>query len=155
MTALDETVTVRPRKTRKVAIGAAVFVVIVFTAIAFALRGKTESGKSVFRVEDQIAMVVLGLLGAAGILMFIRPTLVADRNGLRFRNLLGWIDLPWEVVEAVRFDYGSPWVSLDLRDDDVIAVMAVQAADKEYAVSAVRSLRALLAASRDREPRSL
>lgn len=141
--------TVRPRKARKVAWCAAVILVLVFTGIALSLHGKTDSGDSMFRPEDQIAMIILGLLGAAGILMFTRPTLVADRNGLHFRNLLGWIDLPWQVVAAVRFDRGSPWVSLDLQDDDVIGVMAVQAADKEYAVTAVRTMRALLAASRE------
>jgi len=51
---------------------------------------------------------------------------------------------------AVRFDRGSPWVALDLYDDDVISVMAVQAADKEYALDTVRTLRRLLAASRER-----
>jgi Bacterial PH domain len=47
----------------------------------------------------------------------------------------------------VRFDRGSPWASLELRDDDVVQVMAVQVMDKEYAVDAVRALRHLLAAA--------
>lgn len=123
-------------------------IILVFTIVALLLHGKTESGKSMFRPEDQVAMVLLGLLAAGGMLLFARPTVIADRNGLRIRNLFGWRELPWSVVAAVRFDRGNPWVTLDLADDDVIAVMAVQAADKEYAVTAVRGLRAMLAASR-------
>jgi hypothetical protein len=119
--------------------------VVIFTVVALLLKGKTDSGKSMFRPEDQVAMIALGLLAAAGILLFARPTVIATRDGLRVRNLLGWRELSWSMVAAVRFDRGNPWVTLDLADDDVIAVMAVQAADKEYAVAAVRGLRAMLA----------
>ena len=47
------------------------------------------------------------------------------------------------MVRAVRFGRGAPWATLELQDDDVVSVMAVQAADKEYAVEAIRVLRAL------------
>jgi hypothetical protein len=83
------------------------------------------------------------------VLIFTRPRIIADTHGVRVRNLLGWKYFPWAVITAVRFDRGSPWVALDLQDDDVVSVMAVQAADKEYAVDTVRALRALLAASRE------
>ncbi len=122
-------------------------IIVVFTVVAVLLTGKTDSGKSMFRPEDQVAMIILGLIAAAGVLLFARPVVIADRDGLRVRNLLGWRELPWSMIAAVRFDRGNPWVTLDLADDDVIAVMAVQAADKEYAVNAVRGLRAMLAAS--------
>lgn len=143
------TVDAQARKARKVAYGAAGLVVIVFTAVAFTLHGRTESGRSEFHIEDQIAMIVLGVLAAAGILMFTRPRIIADRQGVRVRNLLAWKYFPWDVIAAVRFDRGSPWVALDLENDDVISVMAVQAADKDYAVDTVRTLRRLLDASRD------
>jgi hypothetical protein len=144
------TVEARAQKAQKVARISAVLLVVVFTAVAFTLHGKTESGRSEFHFEDQVAMVLLGLLGAAGILMFTRPRIVADRDGVRVRNLLAWKYFPWEMIAAVRFDRGSPWVALDLHDDDVISVMAVQAADKEYAVDTVRTLRRLLAESQQR-----
>jgi hypothetical protein len=120
-------------------------VVVIFTAVGIGLRGTTDGGAGVFHTSDQIAMIGLGLLGAAGILMFTRPRVSADAKGIRVRNLIGGYDLPWEVVRSIRFDRGAPWASLELRDDDIVAVMAVQAADKEYAVAAVRALRSLLA----------
>ncbi len=125
---------------------AAIAVLVIFSAVATGLRG--SQGRVVFGVADQIAMVGLGLLGAAGILAFTRPRVVADGNGIRIRNVVGSYDIPWQVVRSVQFGRGAPWASLELADDDVVAVMAIQAADKEYAVATVRQVRELLANSR-------
>jgi hypothetical protein len=140
----------RPIKTTRIAWALAVLVVVVFSVVATTLRGPTDSGKSVFQPSDQYAMIGLGVLFALGILMFTRPRVVADADRIRIRNVFGGYDLPWEVVRSVEFRRGSPWASLELQDDDVVAVMAVQAADKAYAVAAVRGLRALLAAHQAR-----
>jgi hypothetical protein len=137
----------RPRRATRIAWVLAVLVVIVFSAVATGLRGTTESGKSVFQAGDQLAMVGLGVLGGLGILLFTRPRVEADERGIRIRNIVGGYDLPWDVVRSVQFNRGAPWASLELRDDDLVPVMAVQSADKKYAVDAVRSLRALLAAA--------
>lgn len=136
----------QPRRVRIVCWVAAAALVVVFTVISTGLRGPTGSGTAVFEAGDQWAMIGLGLLGAAGVLLFTRPRVEADSSGIRVRNLVGAYDLPWEVVRKVKFAPGAPWVTLDLADDEVVAVMAVQAADKEYAVEAVTALRALLAA---------
>jgi hypothetical protein len=121
---------------------AAVAVVLVFSAVATALRGETEGG-GVFGFADQVAMVGLGLLGAAGILAFTRPRVEADRDGIRVRNVVGSYHLPWSVVREVRFGRGAPWASLELVNDDLLPLMAIQAADKEYAVAVLRQVRAL------------
>jgi hypothetical protein len=71
----------------------------------------------------------------------------ADARGIRVRNILGDHELPWSIVRAVRFDRHSPWATLLLTNGDELAVLAVQAADKERAAVAVEGLRALLAAS--------
>jgi hypothetical protein len=83
---------------------------------------------------------------ALGVLLFTRPRVWADRQGIRVRNVLGSYELPWEVVRAVRFNASSPWATLDLADDDTVAVMAIQRSDKDSALTAIRGLRALLAA---------
>ena len=141
------TVTSRPIKATRVAWVLAVLVVAVFTAVGTTLRGATDSGKGVFQAGDQAAMIGLGVLAALGILMFTRPRVDADERGIRVRNVIGSYDLPWDVVRSIEFRRGSPWASLELRNDDVIALMAVQATDRAQAVTAVRGLRALLAAS--------
>ncbi len=135
----------RPRKATVIARVMAGAVLVIFTAIGVGLHGKTDSGSGVFGVWDQVAMIGLGILGAAGILLFTRPRVEADARGIRVRNVLGGYDLPWEVVRSIQFGRGAPWATLELQDDDVVSMMAVQAADKGYAVTTVRALRALLA----------
>jgi Bacterial PH domain len=142
------TVVIRPRKVRRVCWVLAPSVALLFAVLATLLRGPTGGdSEGVFQPGDQIAMIVLGLLAGAAILVFTRPKVVADERHIRVQNVLGGYDLPWSVVRRIRFDKGNPWVSLELEDDEVVAVMAVQAADKEHAVAATRQLRALLAAA--------
>lgn len=142
-----DVVTLRPQKARLVCGIAAAAVLVVFTLVATALTGPMGEGPGVFRAGDQVAMIGLGVLAALGILALTRPRVRADARGIRVRNVIGGYDLPWSVVRAVRFERGAPWASLELLNDDVVAVMAVQATDKEYAVTGVRALRALHAAA--------
>ncbi|HZN17050.1 MAG TPA: PH domain-containing protein [Micromonosporaceae bacterium] len=141
-------VRIRPRRVRVVAWVAAVAVVVVSAAVATGLRGSTGAGTAVFQPGDQIAMIGLGLVGAAAILAFTRPLVEADSERIRIRNIVGGYELPWQVVRAVRFEHGASWATLELADDDVVSVLAVQRADKEHAVRAVRALRTLLEESR-------
>jgi len=142
----------RPRRIRFLVFATAPVIVVLFALIATSLHGDFNGRGAVFQTADQVAMIGLGLLAAAGSLIFARPWVEADARGVRVQNLLGRYDLPWEVVRAVKFNRGASWVLLDLEDDDVVAVLAVQAADKEYALQAVRGLRALHAAAHGRTP---
>jgi len=141
-----DVVIARPRKARIVCWIAAPLIVVIFALIATGLHGKTGDGPGTFQRGDQIAMIGLGALAALGVLMFTRPRVVADAQGVRVRNVFGSYEVPWEVVRGVTFGRGAPWLTLQLHDDDVLSVMAVQAADKEHAVRAARALRALHAA---------
>jgi hypothetical protein len=146
-------VTVRPRRIRRVCWVLAPVVVLFFAVLAWALGGSPADigeGSGTFSLTDQIAMAGLGLLGAGGILLLARPRVTADERTITIQNIIGGYRLPWEVVREVRFERGSPWATLELEDDDVVAVMAVQAADKEHAVAAVTALRDLLASSKSR-----
>jgi hypothetical protein len=142
--AAADVVRARPVRLRRVAVGIAVVVVALFVLIAV-LLGNTSSEGVIFGPLDQVAMVLLGLLVAGGVLLLARPTVVADLHGVRVRNIFSTKDVPWEVVRAVSFPDGSPWAVLDLADDDQISVLAVQASDGPRAVAAVRALRELQA----------
>jgi hypothetical protein len=137
----------RPRRIRVVSGIAAGAILAIFTALSFGLKGSTGDGYGQFQAGDQFAMIGLGVLGALGALVFTRPRVRADADGVRIRNVIGGYDLPWDVVRAVRFDRNSAWAMLELHDDETVPVHALQAADKEYAVSGVRALRALHAAA--------
>jgi hypothetical protein len=132
----------RPVRARSVAIASAAVVVLLFVVIA-GLLGRTSSEGVEFGPGDQVAMVLLGVLVAAGLLLLARPAVSADLDGVRVRNLFTTKDVPWEIVREVSFRDGTPWAMLDLADDDQIAVLAVQAVDGQHAVAAVRALRAL------------
>ncbi|GIJ79333.1 PH domain-containing protein [Micromonospora phaseoli] len=138
-----EPVRLRPRRIRLVCWVSAVVVVVLFTVIATTLTGPTGNGYGTFQRGDQVAMIGLGVLFALAALLFTRPRVEADARGVRVRNIVGSYELPWEVVRGIRFDRGAPWAALELYDDDLLPVVALQAADKQLAVDGVRALRRL------------
>jgi Bacterial PH domain len=139
-----------PRRLRIICAVAAAVVVGVMVVVGLLLKS-TATGVVNFRTSDQVAMIGLGVLLGAGILLLGRSRVDADADGVRVRNILGRHDLPWSVVKAVRFDRNSAWASLLLTNDDEIAVLAVQAGDKLRAVRAVEGMRALLAHAKAEE----
>jgi len=143
------TLVARPRRVRFVCWPAAAAVVAVTSVAAAGLHGGTGAGGT-FGPADQVALAILGLLLAGAILLFTRPRVVADERGVKVRNLLASYELPWTVVRAVRFDESASWATLELADDEQVALLAVQAVDGEHALVAVRALRDLLARSRHR-----
>lgn len=138
------TVDVRPVRLTRVCRVLAVVLVVVFTFIGVTLN---VGSAQVFGVADAVAMIVLGLMLAAIVLGFTRARVQADGDGLRIRGVMGEKVVPWGVVAAVRLDDGQPWASLDLQDDDTLALFAVQANDGERATEAVLALRRLLRAA--------
>jgi hypothetical protein len=130
-------------------VGVVVAAVMAFVAVTLP---SSSTGVVRFQATDQVAVAGLGLVLGAGIGFLGRSRVDADASGVRIRNLMGGRELSWSSVRAVRFDRKSPWASLLLRNDDEVALFAVQAVDKERAVRAVEGLRALLAAARAQEP---
>lgn len=142
---MSATLVVRPRKLTLVCRALAAMTVVVFAAVSVALGYDQQTD---FRLPDQLAMFGLGLLVAGALLIFTRARVVADGTGVRIRNGLGEKSVPWQVVREVRLDDGAPWASLELQDDDTIALLAVQANDGIRAAEAVVALRSLLTGSR-------
>lgn len=143
---LPQVVRAHPVRLRRVAVVIAAVIVVLFVVIAV-LLGNTRSEGVVFGLGDQIAMVVLGLLVAGGVLLLARPSVEGTATGVRVRGPFSTKDVPWGVVREIAFRDGSPWATLELQDDDQIPVYAVQASDGPRAVAAVRGLRALHAAA--------
>lgn len=131
----------RPRKIRTVAVVSAVFLVVVFTIVGL-LLGDTPTGV-IFRTSDQVAMIILGVLLACGVLLLARPRVRADESGVEVRNVVTARRFEWSEVLHVSFPDGASWARLELPDDEYVSIMAVQAVDREHAVAAVRALREL------------
>ena len=146
---MTPTMTSRPHRLTRVCWLLAALVMVVFSIVALALRG---SGEASFRLADQVAMVGLGALIACAVLGFTRARVTADEQGVRVRNVLGDKLFPWQVIREVRMDDGSSWASLELQDDDTVALLGIQSNDGDRAVEAVLALRALLRASRKGSP---
>ncbi len=140
-----------PRRMRLLLAVVAAVVVGVMVFVALGLKGTTNSVIS-YRTSDQVAVVGIGLVIAAGVLFLGRSRVDADAHGVRVRNVVVHHDLPWQAVKAVRFERKSAWASLLLENGDEISLIAVQAADKEHAVRAVETLRALRTAARANDP---
>lgn len=131
----------RPRRIRVVAWVAAAVILLAAIALAAALTGEIGPAGARFGPADRVGLVGLGAIGAAALLSLTRPLVEADAEHVRVRNIVGGGTLSWGVVRAVRFDRGASWATLELHDDEVIGVLAIQAVDKQHAVEAVRALR--------------
>ena len=142
-------IVIRPRKLLWVCRAAAVGLVAVFGAVALLIPTRQGDSDAAFGPGDQLAFFGIGLLLAWAVLQFTRVRVEADDTGIRIRGYVGEKALPWQVVAGVRLDDGAPWATLDLHDDDTVALLAVQANDGAHAVESVLALRRLLAASRD------
>ena len=143
--AVDDTprpVSAVPRRLRLITALAAGGLVVAMTVVAVLLKSST-TGVVAFHTADQVAMVGLGLAMGAGVLLIGRSRVDSDADGLHVRNVVINHQVPWSAVRAVRFNEHSPWATLLLTNDDELALSAVQAADGERALVAVRGLRAL------------
>jgi hypothetical protein len=135
--------TVRPHLTPYFAYGAAIIVVIAHIAVGFLL--KIKSTGVVFQTADQVAFAILGVVLAGFILLLTRSRLRVGPAGLSVRNVLGDKLIPWSDVVDVSFPVGARWARVDLDDDEYMPVMAIQAVDKNRAVDAMDTVRALMA----------
>ena len=61
------------------------------------------------------------------------------------RNLLGDRLFPWSDTVGVSFPVGARWARVALPGDEYLPVLAIQAVDKDRAVDAMDTMRALLA----------
>jgi Bacterial PH domain len=135
-------VELRPRLTPLFAYAAAFLIAAAHIVVGLLL--KTKSSGVIFQTADQIAIALLGLVIAGVVLLLARPRLRVGPAGLSVRNLLGDRLIPWSDTVGVSFPAGSSWARIDLPDDEYIPVMAIQAVDKDRAVDAMDSVRALL-----------
>ncbi|RZL78705.1 MAG: PH domain-containing protein [Rhodococcus sp. (in: high G+C Gram-positive bacteria)] len=135
------TLVAKPRKSRRYAIGVAIFLVVVHVTFAILLRG--DSTGVYFRLADQLAFAGIGCLLAAAVLLLTRPRLQVGPRGIAVRNVLGERIVDWDLYEGLSFPDGAAWARIELPDDEYLAVMAIQSNDREYAVEAVDRFRAL------------
>jgi hypothetical protein len=132
---------VRPRRAVRTARIAAVLIAATFTVGGVWLRSGSTGVN--FRVADQIAMIGIGVLGAAAVLLLTRPRVRVGTRGVSVRNILGDNDFPWDYIRGVSFPDRKAWARLELVDDDYVPMLAIRSNDKEHAARAMARLREL------------
>ncbi|WP_043693971.1 PH domain-containing protein [Nocardia abscessus] len=132
---------VRPRRAVRTAWIVAVLVAAAFTAGGIWLRSGSTGVN--FRVVDQIAMIGIGVLGAAAVLLLTRPRVRVGARGVSVRNILGDNDFPWGYIRGVSFPDRKSWARLELVDDDYVPMLAIRSNDKQHAAQAMARLREL------------
>ncbi|WP_377268193.1 PH domain-containing protein [Peterkaempfera sp. SMS 1(5)a] len=131
-------VTWRASRTRAVLLPVAVLLVAVFCVLARAMPHN-------WHTNDRVALVVTGLLFAAGLLMLARPRATAGSEGVTVVNFVRTRRLDWAEIVRVNLRQGDPWAVLDLADGTTLAVVGIQpAAGRTQAVAAARALRDLV-----------
>lgn len=132
----------RPRTMRRAAVAAAA--VIAVAGVVVAVLDNRSSG-AYMRVWDQIAWGGLALLIAAGVLLLTRPRVRVGPAGLLVRNVLEDKLIPWEDVVDVSFPPKKRWARVDLDSNEYVPVVAIQSVDREYAVTAMDTVRESMA----------
>lgn len=131
----------RPRKSARWAAGIAAVIFLVHATLAVLLRSANTG--VYFQVVDQFAMIGIGAAMAGGVLLLARPRVRANADGVEVRNLINQRLVPWHEVQGLTFTPNSSWARIELPFDEYLPVMAIQANDREYAVHAARTFRAL------------
>ncbi|MEI6254450.1 MAG: PH domain-containing protein [Mycobacteriaceae bacterium] len=132
----------RPRLMRLVACSVAAFIAVV--GIVVAILNNRSAGANL-RGADQIAMAGLALLLAGGVLILTRPRVRVGPAGVQVRNVVEDRLIPWAQVVDVSFPAGKRWARVDLEAHEYVPLVAVQSVDRERAVSAMDTIRQLMA----------
>jgi hypothetical protein len=133
----------RPRLMRLVALAVAGFLAVV--GITVAILNNRASGAN-WRGVDQVAIGGLALVLAGAIAYVLtRPRLRVGATGLEVRNVLDDRVIPWSQVVDFSFPAGKRWARVDLEAYEYVPVLAVQSTDRDRAVEAMDTVRALMA----------
>jgi len=129
--------TLRPKRSRAIALGMIALEVAAFALLLVAL------GDGLGWL-DRIGFVLLSAALAWFLWRLATVRAVPTEAGLHVRNLLLERDLGWAQIVSVRFGGGNPWVLLDLDDGETLSVMGIQRSDGARAVSEARRLATLV-----------
>lgn len=93
---------------------------------------------------DKFAFPGVGIVIAVLVwLMFTRPRVRANEDGVEIRNIVGTRFYPWLVIYGLSFPEGSRMARLELPEFEYVPMWAMQSADKQHVISAVREFREL------------
>ena len=133
----------RPRRGRQVAMVMAMLSLVIFTGGAISLPG-VDPLYGGWDLLDRLFLVLCGVAVAAALWRYASIRAIPSTQGLVLRNLITTRKLEWSQIVRVQFGGGAPWVSVDLDDTDIVAVMAIQKADAAFGRAEAARLTALV-----------
>ena len=137
-------VTARPLRWGRYGDLLGLFVFAVFVVIAFVM--KRDNAGAWFDDADQWFTAVIGLILGGFLHLLGRPRRRADGEAVRLRGYIGtWRTIPWDMIVAVEFKKSARFARVRLPGDEILVIYAIQRADREDAVAAMRALRAQFA----------
>lgn len=132
-----------PHRGRQVALAFGAASLLLFAVLAVVVP---STGLRGWGLLDSLLLFGFGALIAAAMWRFASLRAAPTPSGLVVRNVLLTRTVTWAEVTRVRFAGGDPWVVLDLRDGEQLAVMAVQKSDGPRARLQAQRLAALVQA---------
>ncbi|AIY17355.1 PH domain-containing protein [Pimelobacter simplex] len=127
---------------------AAVFAVVLVGAFAWLWLRFDEQTKEAVNVLEKATVIAIVGLGLALMFALARSRVVARPDGLTIVNGYRKRELTWAEVGTVRMPRGAPWPHLDQGDDVRISLLGIHTSDGARAETAVRELKAVVAAHR-------
>ena len=136
----------RPVVMARVAVALAAVILATFTVTAILLPH--HSGGANVTPSDPVAVFITGVVLSIIALAPTRPRLHADTEAIHVRSFFtSWHDIPWDVVVRVEFPSSIRFARLVLPGEETVPLYAVARMDGQRAVTAMRGLRALHAAT--------
>jgi hypothetical protein len=134
----------RPLGPRVVGVAVTVALVTVVAVGWFSFDAETR-GK--FTWFERGTLAFFGLIYLTLMLALIRSRAVAYADRLVVVNGYRRHEYEWPQIVAARLPPGAPWVTLDLADGETASVLGIQGSDGQRARTALRELKALVAAA--------
>lgn len=127
---------------------AAVFAIVLVGAFAWLWVRFDEQTKQAINILEKATVIGIVGLGLALMFALARSRVVARPDGLTIVNGYRKRELTWAEVGTVRMPRGAPWPHLDQGDDVRISLLGIHTSDGARAATAVRELKAVVAAHR-------
>jgi len=129
-------------------LAALVFGLILVGAFAWLWLRFDDETRAAINVLERATVIFFVLLGLVLLNGLARSRVIARADGLTIVNGYRRRRLAWSEVGTLRFPQGAPWPHLEQGEDERISLLGIQASDGARAATAVKELRALLAAHR-------
>lgn len=127
---------------KKVAI-AAVLVCMAWHIFMGVTVGLEYTGAAVTTIDRWAYPLVGVILSVLLWLIFTRPRVRANSDGVEVRNIVGTRFYPWQVIYGLSFPEGEKMARLELPEFEYVTLWAFQSADKAKVIRSVRQFREL------------